>query len=365
MFIRHSLAIAALAVGSLISATPAAAQVSHLFESKDHYTGPVAKKLAEFKDHYYPAALAFNGDGSELSVNFMVGDDGVHIWKWREPGRLLKTLPKGGDAGDGRALAYSPDGNLLVVRHGFTVDGKIIRVWNAKTGQIVNDVVEKEGLGTGRGFAFSPDGKSLMLAIDRNIYEPGNQIFVYRADTWELSWKLRTMPFQPKVVAMSPDGKLVALGGQEDFGLHTMSKPKIIILDIATRQVVRTIDSPFPGAIPPESLAWSPDGTHLAAGCRVGGSAPGPDAVKIFDVATGNVVTNVSAQSATLTGLSYSPDGRYLIAGSIDDSVRIMDGHDYTLLQKIPGDGRSLAVSRDSHYLAISAFPKISVWELK
>ena len=64
MFSCQSLSIAVLALAGLVSTSPADAQsVGHLFESKDHYTGPVAKKLAEFKEskELYAAALAFKG----------------------------------------------------------------------------------------------------------------------------------------------------------------------------------------------------------------------------------------------------------------------------------------------------------------
>src|SRR5208283_6224939 len=164
------------------------------------------------------------------------------------------------------------------------------------------------------------------------------------------------------------DGSALAytrLSGEEGPRVGTPPKPKILVLEIATRQILLTIDAPFLGARSPATLAWSPDNLHIAAATDPGDNSPDPEVAKIFDAATGKKIAGVPAKAATVTGLSYSPDGRYLIAGSVDDSVRIMDGHNYTLLQKIPGDGRSVAVSRDSHYLAISAFPNISVWELK
>jgi len=364
--------VCAMSVGTLagmaISPFSAAGPLEHLFQSKDHYTGPVAKKLAEFKEEFYPAALAFNGDGSQLAVNFMVSNDGVHIWNWSDPKHIPRKLDYPGSADDGRALSYSPDGRLLAVRHGITLDGRVIRVWNAQTLELVHDVVAQDAIGSSWGsggaadFVFSPDGRFLVLAIDRDDKDPRNKVLVFQTNTWELAWGLPTSPFLFSVVAFSPDGKILALSGYVGAMLgNGSSAQKILLFDIATRQIVLTIDAP----IAPHKLAWSPDGLHIAVISNTGYQTHDSEVLQIFEAATGKKVAGVSARSGIGDGLAYTPDGRYLIVGSVDDSVRIMDGHTYTLLQRIPGDLRSVAVSRDSRYLAISGYPKISVWELK
>jgi WD40 repeat protein len=367
MFNRSLIVLMSITSTVGIALPSVAGSLGNLFEPKSQYSGPVATRVVEFKDHFNVAALAFSGDGTQLAANFLVDDDGVHLWRWRDSPPTFERLVKPAGAGDGRALGYSPDGSLLAVRHDNSRDNKVLRIWNAKTGQVVHDIVEsdKANLGDNRGLAFTPDGKLLIRAVARNIYEPGEQLFAYRTDTWELVWKLRTMPFQPDLLAMSPDGKLLAMGGLDNFGQNTPPIIKIAFLDIANRQIVRSINAPFPRYVPPSALAWSPDGLHIAVGCRPGDFSPGPDFVKIIDAASGKPVASVPAKSGEVTGLTYTPDGRYLIAGSIDNSARIMDGRNYTLLQSIPGNWNAVAVSRDSRYLAVSEFPKISIWMLK
>ncbi len=368
--------VCTMSIGALASVAfprlSAAGPLEHLFQSKDHYTGPVAKKLAEFKEEeFYPSALAFNGGGSQLAVNFMVATDGVHLWNWRDPKSHPRILDYPGGPGDGSALAYTPDGKFLAVRHGIMNDGRVIRIWNAETGELAQEVVEHQGQGVSAGMTFSPDNKLIALTISNASSPNRDQILVFQTDTWELAWALRTLPFLADLAAFSPDGKLLALSGIEWPRVGTPPTHKILVFDIATRQVVLTINAPFPDYISPSALAWSPDGLHLAAGGCAGCGhretdiPPSSETVNVIEVATGVRVATVKARLSSLNGLAYSPNGKYLIAGSVDDSVQIMDGHTYALLQRIPGDGRSVAVSRDSRYLAIAAYPRISVWELK
>jgi WD40 repeat protein len=209
-------------------------------------TSPVARRLVEFSEKFTVATLAFNGDDSELAVNFMVHDDGLHIWKWQSRPPLLQTLENGHNPGDGLGLIYSPDGLLLAVKvDNYVGNDTVIRIWNAKSGKVAHDIVEPDRRNQGQcqGIAFTPDGKLLIRTATRNIHDPGDQIFAYRTDTWELAWSLNTLPFQPALLAMSPDGKILAVSGYDMFSIekHIPLKPKIVLLDVNTRQIVRDL----------------------------------------------------------------------------------------------------------------------------
>ena len=56
------------------------------------------------------------------------------------------------------------------------------------------------------------------------------------------------------------------------------------------------------------SVAFSPDGRRLAAGSN------GQEAVKLWDVETRQEVLTLSGEGSLFIGLSFSPDGRYLMA---------------------------------------------------
>lgn len=118
-------------------------------------------------------------------------------------------------------------------------------------------------------------------------------------------------------------------------------------------------------------MSWHPDGVRLAAGTigsGVNGMPPPPDPVKVIDTRTGRVVVSEPAPPTDIVGLQYSPDGRYLVEGGMFwSSVRLWDGDHRVLLQEIPVHAQvsfAVAISNDSHYLAVSDRDRVTVWQL-
>jgi WD40 repeat protein len=377
MFSRLNIALVATLVALMTHlSTTSAEPLSNLFGSK---SPPVAKKVADFNETFVVGGLDFNLDGTQLATNATVDGRDVHIWDWRDHSHMVRVLHKDAAAGDGNAIQYSPDGTLLAVGHaGEKLQNgiRVIRIWNTRTGEIVHDIADAVGGSGFMSFVFSPDGKFLIRTLER-VGSPGDYVVVVRTGTWEQVWGLATLPFIPRTLSISPDGQFAALGGEALVLVHPPVLPvkhhaQILIVDLAKRQVVRTIDRAFPDNNEIHTLGWSPDGKSLAAGVIVdpnpGGSYAGHDAVKIFDPATGAQLADEPGEVAYVAGLSYSPNGHYLVEGYIDGKARIWDGEHKTLLQSIPVDDHFhtvLSVSRDSRYLAIADGKHISIWELK
>lgn len=66
----------------------------------------------------------------------------------------------------------------------------------------------------------------------------------------------------------------------------------------------------------------------------------------------------------------FTPNGRYLILSDSNGrgtgiGVSIWDAKHVKLLQRIPGDSASLAVSRDGKYLAIGGSGHTAIWQFQ
>ena len=74
------------------------------------------------------------------------------------------TRPKG-EARGTQDVAYSPDGTLLATAHWYNADPGEVKLWDAKTGQLVASLPVPTGQGGVLELAFSPDGKVLAGSV--------------------------------------------------------------------------------------------------------------------------------------------------------------------------------------------------------
>jgi len=320
------------------------------------------------KENINVSGLDFSPDGKHLAVVSIY--ETINIWDWKN-NRIVRTVEKPQGANDGlvtEPIRYSPDGRLFAACHSRATNHIVARIWDTNTWEIVHDITDPVGGGDCNAIGFTPDGESLIRVLTR-INQPGDNLIIYNTHTWESIWGLRTIPFQPKALAISPDGKFIALGG----AVHDSGpiRNQIAVVDMERRAIVRIIPNTLSFSF--GRLAWSPDGTQLTAiGRRAwdgtanhgkGAYTGGPDTVMVFDARSGKQLSGEQWGPVGHLSLRYTPDGKYLIEGDVNGKgtglgVRIWDGQHRTLLQEIPGDVGSLAVSRDGHYFAMGVDKK-------
>jgi WD40 repeat protein len=136
---------------------------------------------------------------------------------------------------------------------------------------------------------------------------------------------------QANVLALRPDGEVVAIGGSTAIYLYETD---------ALQDVTAW---PVDGRV--RSLAWSPDGTRLALGYE--------ESIELRDPDTGDVLLRLEGheEETSVNELVWSPDGTMLASGSTDDSVIVWDTATGDSLNRMAGnvsDINGLAWSPDS-----------------
>lgn len=208
-------------------------------------SGDVTKSLAPAGETV--RRISLSPDQKLVAGSSRAGSNGSEetVRVWDPSGNQLYDVPAG--VGGTSVLAFSPDGERLLAGSYDTN----LRAWSSRNGELLR-LIEEIPVAT---FAavFSPDGKTLATAgADRMVY-------LWDAKTFKLRSKLPEQPEMISALAFSPDGRLLMTGG---FSVVTNRAPvKVMIWDLASRKVVRSMDAPHQVG----SVAFSGDGTLAAA----------------------------------------------------------------------------------------------------
>ena len=232
-------------------------------------------------------SVAYSPNGERIAS--ASGDKTVRLWD-ATSGKLIRTIE--GHQDKLTCVAFNHDGSRIAS------GSRSVRIWDAVSGE---EVAVIKGAGDWIGaVAFSPDGSRIVSSsgIESNIIqvwdaESAEPIASWRTDRWRTDRGWGSVVFSAdgrKVIG--PDGK------------------SICVWDAVTGAKL----AEFTGHDSP--IAVFADGTRIVSG---------GESVRVWDFATGESLLVLRGHGYHVTAVTVSPDGRRIVSGAVDGSVRIWD----------------------------------------
>ena len=252
----------------------------------------------------YSTGPAFSPDGSLLALG--ESDGTVSLWQASD-GTFARSLPLPagtsrmfGSAGAAQSMSFSPNGQVLAAG----LNDRRIVVWQVADGTVLRVLGELTSTQTAMepvAVVFSPDGLGLAARA------VSSTVSLWQLSDGRLLRVLEGHTDQVFGLAFSPDGQVLASTGESGA---------VRLWQVGTGELLRTWNQGKSGGKDvPTVIAFSPDGQILACGTL--------GSIWLWQVADGTLLKVLEGHKSWVNWLAFSRDGRFLVSGSYDGTVRL------------------------------------------
>jgi RNA polymerase sigma factor (sigma-70 family) len=261
-------------------------------------------------------------------------------------------------------LLFSPDGKTLLTASESHVKGSAIRFWDTASGKEVRHLTEESY--TLSSMVLSADGSLLAFARsqDRRASRGKDEDPERSIRLWDLSqWKeiRKTVapakrdrfgdPYGFTALAISADGKALVGGGNGFLGTWDLPDGK-------ERWLLES------NTLSPRRMALSRDGKTLALS-----SSDTFSFLQLFDMAGGKEVTPKGEPRICISEAVLSPDGKLAVTGDWRQTLRVWDTQTGAERHQLVGDARGVrcfALAHDGRTLfSASGGKTVRVWDIR
>lgn len=251
--------------------------------------------------------------------------------------RVAEPILLKGDDSIRYCVKFSRDGKSIVSG---SYKG-VIEFWNLEEKKLFRSLQAHDD--SVNQLEFSPDG-SLLFSTSSD-----QTIKIWESSTGVL---LKTIRLGSSVTGLSVSDKGIFASSQ--------ASGDVDIWDLKTWERIKAFKDPAPSA---SEIAISPDGKQLVLASFRG-------FVRFWDIASGHTYAYRSETLTAMTSIHWTKNGKGVFAGSLDQSIRLLDadsGKSLGLWLAQMGGVADFAVSKDGNLLISAGFSRdaiINTWQL-
>jgi WD40 repeat protein len=248
-------------------------------------------------------------------------------------------------------LSWSPDSTQLVsgcaniTGNPRGID-KTAQIWNASTGATI--LIYRGHTNDVHSVDWAPNGMDIVSASADNTTQ------WWRSTDGILGFSTRNICFY---AIWSPNSEWVAAVGPNDSSQ---------VWDVSARKVITSYMGSYGRGV--WNAAWAPDGKRIASSVmRLGHQFKVLDTtIDVWEAATGRTLLTFNDDHTDATGrITWSPDGRYLVEGSKDNTTKVYDATSGHTVFTYPRGAYGVSWSPDGKYIAGAnpATSAVDVWQ--